>query len=114
VLSEANGLFGAGKHVEVIALLSPLDNAENADNDLYSTMLTWLGASFYHTGNYTQAEKCYLKSKDIHEKTGNKENSGYARLLNSLGALYYAMGDHAKAQNFYREAKDIWGKTPAR
>jgi len=57
--------------------------------------------------NYQEAEKWYLESKSIREKTLGKEHPDYEKSLNNLRILYREMGAHEKAEPLYLEARAI-------
>ncbi|MBL7822655.1 MAG: CHAT domain-containing protein [Saprospiraceae bacterium] len=61
----------------------------------------------YYKTDYPEAEKWYLESKAILEKTGRKKNLDYANSLNNLAVLYRVMGQFEKAEPLYLEYKDI-------
>ena len=61
------------------------------------------GVQYYNQGDYPNAIECFLKAKDIHERTIGKEHPDYATSLNNLGALYRNMGDYAKAERYLLE-----------
>jgi len=70
-----------------------------------------LGKDYYNQGNYVKAIECFLKAKDIIEKTLGKEHFNYALTINYLGLLYDDMGDYAKAERYYLETIAILEKT---
>jgi len=73
---------------------------------------TWnrRGVQYYNQGDYAKAIECFLKAKEIYEKTVGKDHPDYATSLNNLGALYWNMGDYAKAERYYLEDKAITEK----
>jgi len=66
---------------------------------------TWnsRGIQYYNQGDYAKAIECFLKVKEIIEKTLGKEHPSYATSLNNLGSLYMDIGDYAKAERYYLE-----------
>lgn len=62
------------------------------------------------SNNFLEAEKWYLESIAIWEKTIGKEHPDYAASLNNLGSLYVNMGEYEKAEPRLLEAVAIRGK----
>ncbi len=62
------------------------------------------GRVFYFKGDKTNAEKWYLESKGIYEKTVGKEHPEYAWSLNNLALLYATMGQYERAEPLNLEA----------
>jgi CHAT domain-containing protein len=74
---------------------------------LYDLYHVFLGELCNKKGNYTKAEKHYLKAKAVREKIFGKKHLKYAESLNNIGLLYCIMSDYAKAESFFLEAKTI-------
>lgn len=69
------------------------------------------GRIMHIKSNYPEAEKWYLLSKTICEKTFGKDHIDYARSVIALGTLNWHMGHNEKALPLYFEAKEILEKT---
>ena len=70
---------------------------------------TWydLGVEYYNKGDYAKSIECFLKEKDIIEKTLGKEHPDYATSLNHLGDLYRTIGNYAAAEIYLLESLAI-------
>ncbi len=65
----------------------------------------------YFKGDLQEAEKGYVESITVQEKSLGKEHPDYAKSLYSLGILYRVMGAYEKAEPFSIQAKAIREKT---
>ncbi|MBC7774714.1 MAG: CHAT domain-containing protein [Phycisphaerae bacterium] len=68
------------------------------------------GRILAYQGTHMEAEKWYLKAKDIQKKVLGEQHTDYAVTLNSLATLYSALGDYASAEPLFLQAQAIWEK----
>ena len=71
------------------------------------TMLINMGNICYSTGDYTNAEKCYVWAMELYKSNSDKTLPNYTTLLESIGTLYFSMGDFAKVEQYYLASADI-------
>jgi len=72
------------------------------------------GRVSFFKNDYLQAEKWYLESKVIREKTLGREHPDYASSLNNLAGLYMNLGQYETAELLYLETKSIREKIMGR
>ena len=101
--------FDKALEVNAAAEKLALDNL-GRESAAYGSCCFNRGRVLWLKGDYLEAEKWYLESKDIRGKALGKEHPDYARSLNSLAILYYGMSQYDKAEPLYLESKDIRGK----
>ncbi|MBP9152717.1 MAG: CHAT domain-containing protein, partial [Flavobacteriales bacterium] len=73
----------------------------------YGTCAQKFGEMYKYSGNYTNAEKWYLKAISIHLKVYGKENDHYTESVFSLAKLYKIKGENVKVLPLFKELTSI-------
>jgi tetratricopeptide (TPR) repeat protein/CHAT domain-containing protein len=95
----------AGEFEKVLPLIERAFGA--TDTSYYSFFLVYAGVSFEKNRQYDRAEQCYLKAREIYEKSNAFSNKTYIILLNSLASLYNRMGKFEDAESVYEKLLEI-------
>ena len=74
----------------------------------YASTINNLGLLCSGTGDFKQAEACFLKALEIRRKNVGEKHPEFAGSVNNLGLLYYNMGDFKAAEKQYIKALKIW------
>ena len=87
-----------------LEMLKQIANTETPD---YATFLDNLALAHQSKGNYAEAEKLYIKAKDIRLRFLTKKDPDYAMSLNHLASLAHEIGDYKKAKDLYIQSLHI-------
>ncbi|TAH18991.1 MAG: CHAT domain-containing protein [Cytophagales bacterium] len=87
-----------------LEILKEISDTETPD---YATFLDNLALAYQSKGNYAEAEKLYLKARDIRLKFLSKQDPDYAVSLNHLASLAHEIGDYKKAKDLYIQSLHI-------
>ncbi|MFI6317122.1 tetratricopeptide repeat protein [Nonomuraea sp. NPDC050556] len=58
-----------------------------------------LGATYWHVGEYGQAEASFVRAMELHRATG--DHMSEARALNDLGGIHFTRHDYDQAHSYY-------------
>lgn len=87
-----------------LEILKQISDAETPD---YATFVDNLALAYQSKGNYAEAEKLYIKARDIRLKFLTKRDPDYAMSLNHLASLAHEIGDYKKAKDLYIQSLHI-------
>jgi hypothetical protein len=96
-----------------------VENADRfgAETENTNWLYFMLGRYQYRMGNYTRAEKSYLRAAEISAKISGAESESYAIDLNDLGEVYRIQGKYTEAleklEEVLRIAEKAYGKENA-
>jgi CHAT domain-containing protein len=73
----------------------------------YIKILVNIGSYYRNIGDYSRAEKCYLKSLKISKSIFGPTNRIYSSSLAGLGLIYSELKEYSKAEEYYLESLEV-------
>jgi tetratricopeptide (TPR) repeat protein len=67
-----------------------------------------MGALYFSTGRFVEAERLYKRALSISEKALKPGHPDMATLLNNLVVLYNTQGKRARAQHYHKRLMSTW------
>ncbi len=80
---------------------------DSVSTETYALICDNLAAAFFSNRQQEEAEKYYLRAKQVRENLYGRSHVLFAASCNSLGAFYYSNRKFDKAEPLYLEAKKI-------
>lgn len=76
-------------------------------NGDYASSLLNVGIRYHEKGDYTNAERYYLRASQIYKISLGENHPNYATSLDNLGNLYREIGNYEKAEQCYLQSLTI-------
>jgi len=83
--------------IPLILIVQTLGYAQEEDANYWMQ----LGAQFYNQGDFRSAIICFLRVKEIQERTIGINNASYANTLNGLGTFHLSISDYSQAEKYF-------------
>ena len=114
LLKESRNLIGKNelkKALEVNSIAENLALEKFGNKSIaYANVSYNIGRIYYFQGDFGNAEKNYITTREIQKKILGQYNTQYASTLQSLAIINEEKGDFSVAKEFYLEAQSIFEK----
>ena len=98
------------KQNRVVSFILLLTGAGWAAGAELARSLNNLGAQYFHSGRYADAEPLYRRALEAWKNARPESPRDVALTLNNLGALYRAQGRYREAEPLYLESLRLLGE----